>query len=169
MAVLYAGQPGPAAGRLAMHHAQAGDAVQAAHYADLAAEHALALSAPAEAAAFYRQALALEPTPGRQMGLGGALYRLGDPGAARRAYEAALAGYGEAGDTGGQARACLSIAGAYLPIGQPDEVVRGPGAAWKFSICRLILQRMPAAHFLLGAGRLRGGRRRTGRGRGTPG
>lgn len=157
VAALYAGRPGLAAGRLALHHAQAGDSVQAAHYADLAAEHALMLSAPAEAVAFYWQALALEPTPGRQMGLGGALYRLGDLGAARRAYEAALAGYGEAGDTRGQARACLSIAGAYLPIGQPDEVVRWARRGLEVLDAQVDPAAHARAHFLLGAGRLRAG------------
>jgi hypothetical protein len=56
---------------------QAGDAARAAHFADLAAEYALSLAAPAEAGAFYRQALSLEPTPLREFGLGQVLLRQG--------------------------------------------------------------------------------------------
>ena len=145
------------AGRLAGHYAEAGDAPRAAHYAEMAAGHALSLAAPSEAIDFYRQALAWEPTPERQLGLGSALYWRGDLDAARAAYAGALAAFEAQGDRGGVARACLSIADTYLPGGNPDKLVR-----WaERGLSDLDAAGDPAAHahahFLFGVGRLRAG------------
>ena len=84
----HSGRLAPVAGRLADHYAQAGDAPRAARYADMAAAYALAVAAPAEAAQFARQALALEPTPARQVGLG---WRCSGPAICRAARAAYLA------------------------------------------------------------------------------
>jgi len=152
-----AGHLEPVASRLADHYAAAGDPVQAARYADMAATHALSLAAPDEAVGFYRQALSLELTPNRQLDLGRALYWLGDVAGARTTYEAALAAFEAGGDRHGVARACLSIAESFLAVGRPDEVVR-----WaERGLPNLDAGSDPAAHahahFLLGAGRLRAG------------
>ena len=74
----HAGRLPQIAGQLAAHYVQAGDVPRAAHFAEMAAEHALALAATNEAESFYRQSLALEPTPARQIGLGRVLMRSGD-------------------------------------------------------------------------------------------
>lgn len=68
--VAYTGRLPQIAGRLSAHYAQAGDRAWAASFAEMAAERALALAAPTEAVDFYRQALALDPSPARELGLG---------------------------------------------------------------------------------------------------
>ncbi len=113
------------AGRLAAHYAQAGAAPRAAHYAELAADRALTLTSPAEAIDFYRQALALEPTSARHLGLGKALLQSGNLAVAHAAFENALRGFESAGDRAGAARACLNLAEACYPAGRFDE-----GQAW---------------------------------------
>jgi DNA-binding SARP family transcriptional activator/predicted ATPase len=109
------------AGTLAMHYAQADDAPRAAQYAQLAAEHALALAAPDEAVNFYHQAIRFESTPARQVGLGNAYLRLGDLAAARRAFETALATFEKENDRPGAARTCLNLAETFYPAGRFDE------------------------------------------------
>lgn len=54
------------------------------------AEHAVSLSAPAAAEAFYRRALALETTPARRMGLGYARDTQGNLEEGRAAFTQAL-------------------------------------------------------------------------------
>jgi tetratricopeptide (TPR) repeat protein len=148
---------GPVAARLAAHYLAAGEEDQAAAHFELAARHALSLAAPAEAVALYRQALNLAPTPARYLGLGEAQYWLGDPTAARAAYEQALALAEAQGERRAAARACLGLAETFLPVGRPDDVVR-----WaERSIDYLDVDADPTAHarahFLFGAGRLRAG------------
>jgi DNA-binding SARP family transcriptional activator/predicted ATPase len=109
------------AGRLAEHYAQANDAPRAAHFAELAAENALALASPAEAIVFYHQAIALEWTPTRQMGLGVASMRYGDLPGARAAFESALQGFQNAHDAKNAVRACMNIAETFYPAGRFDE------------------------------------------------
>jgi DNA-binding SARP family transcriptional activator len=150
----YAGRLPVIAGRLAAHYEAAGDPARAAAYAEMAAQRALALAAPAEAADFYRQALALEPAPDRQIGLGQALMRQGDMAGARAAYRAARAGFQAAGRRADVARAALSIAETYLPAARPDELLH-----WvELALPDLDPDADPAAHarahFLLGAGHL---------------
>ncbi|MBI4785471.1 MAG: AAA family ATPase [Chloroflexi bacterium] len=113
------------AGQLAAHYAQAGDVAPAAHYAEMAAERALALAASAEAIDFYRQALALQATPARRMGLGRVLLRQVELQDARATFEAALQEYQATGDRRGAARAALNIAETYYPAGRFDL-----GRAW---------------------------------------
>ena len=150
----YAGRLAPVAGRLADDYAEAGNPTRAAHYADLAAEHALLLIAPTEAVGFYRRALALDPTPLRWMGLGRALIWYGDLGAARTAFEAAHTAYDAAGDAPGLARACLALAESYLPAGRADLT-----AAWATNSLRYLdgtadPEAHALAHFLLGAAQM---------------
>ncbi len=148
-------QLGPVAARLMNHALQAGDPLAAARYADLAGRHALALAAAGEAVGFFRQALALDPTPLRHLGLGDALYQAGDLAAAREAFEAALASAQAAGDRPVAARACLGLAETCLPAGRPDELMRWATRSLEF----LDADRDPVAHarahFLLGAAGLR--------------
>ena len=112
------------AGRLTIHYAQAGRPAQAAHYAELAAEHAVNLSAPAEAEAFYRRALTLESTPARQMGLGHALYTQGNLEDAREAFGRAMVEFEAQEDYPEAARARLALADSYLVSGQGDMVIQ---------------------------------------------
>ncbi|HEX8681874.1 MAG TPA: AAA family ATPase [Ardenticatenaceae bacterium] len=147
----HAGRLPPVAGRLAAHYAAGSQTARAAHFAQMAGDHALTLAAPAEAIAFYRQALALEPTPERQLRLGKALIRQGDLDEAKKMFEAAVVGFEAQGDSGGIAQAALSLADAYLPSGRADEVNR-----WaRKSLSYLEGERDPAsqalANFLLGA------------------
>jgi DNA-binding SARP family transcriptional activator len=117
----HAGRLPQIAGRLAARYADAGDASRAAHFAEMAAEHALALAATNEAESFYRQALALEPMPARQLGLGRVLMRGGELTGARESFETALRGFEAAGDRKGAARAALSISETLFPAGRFDE------------------------------------------------
>ncbi|HBY97824.1 MAG TPA: hypothetical protein DEP84_28435 [Chloroflexi bacterium] len=142
------------AGQLAMHYTQAAEPARAAMYAEMAAERALALAAPAEAADFYRQALALDSTPARQLGLGRALFRHGDLDGARIAFDAALSGFEALGDRRQLARTCLDLAETYVPVGRTDDVV-----GWvQQGLAFLDVEADPAAHaqahFLLATARL---------------
>lgn len=119
----YAGHLDSIAGRLSMHYAQAGRPALAAHYAELAAQHALRLAAPAEAAAFYRRAIALESTPARHMGLGNVLYIQGNLADARKAFGRAMDEFEAQGDYPESARARLALADSYLAAGQGDMVI----------------------------------------------
>ncbi len=154
---LHASRLAPIADRLLDHHRQAGDLGAAAQAADLAAQHALSLTALDEALNFLLQALALAPTPARQLALAAALAQSGDLPAARGAFEKALATALTAQDRQTATRACLGLAETYLPAGQPDQVIH-----WAMrSLEYLDPARDPAgqatAAFLLGAGRLRAG------------
>lgn len=147
------GRVAPVAGQLALHYEQAGDAARAAHFAELAGDHALALAAPGQAVAFYRQALRHEPTARRQLGLGRALDRSGvDLPGALAAFEAALAAFEAKNDAGGAAAACFGLAETLLSAGQIDSVIH-----WARSgLHRLDAASEPALRargtFLLGAG-----------------
>ncbi len=147
-----------ALGRLAYHYSQAGEAGKAAVFAQRAAEKSLALAAPAEAAAFYRQSLELEPEPGRWLGLGDALIRRGELLEARAAFESARKEYEARGDGAGVGKAIFHLAGTYLPAGLPDEAVR----LMEESLPLLNVSTDPIAHteahFLLGSGHLHAGR-----------
>jgi DNA-binding SARP family transcriptional activator len=128
----YAGRLAPVAGRIAEHYAQSmvyhsqnGDSGRAAYFAEMAAEHALRLAAPAEAVAFYRQALALEPTPAREFGLGQALLRQGDIAEVRTVLERAMRGFESSGDRPRAGRASLRIAETFFASARFAE-----GQAW---------------------------------------
>ncbi len=141
----------PVAGQLSAHYEQAGDPVQAAHFAEIAARHALTLAASAEALELYRRALELDPTPARHMGIGDVLYRMGDLGPAREAYRAALDGFIAQNDRQGQTRAALNLASTYVPAGSAADVTDWVNRG----VETLDAQADPAshalAHFLIGA------------------
>ena len=149
---LHAGRLAPIAGRLAAHYAAAGDAARAARFAELAAEHALALAAANEAESFYRQAIALEDAPARQMGLGRVLLRQGDVANARGAFESALRDYQAAGDRKGAARAALNISGTWFPQGRFDEGRRWIEKGIAFMADEGDSESHAMAHLLLGYG-----------------
>lgn len=117
----FGARPGPGAGSIAAHYAQGGEPQQAARFAEMAAEHALSLAAPAEAAAFYRQALEWEPTAARHLGLGRALFREGDLIQARGAFDASMQESLNSGDRRGAGRAALAVAETFFPSGLFEE------------------------------------------------
>lgn len=147
----------PIAGRLFVHYRDAGETEHAAHYAELAAQHALSLAAAAEAANFLRQAVALAPTPARRVALGDALYRQGDLPAAQAALEEALAQAIEEGDRPAAARACLGLAQVSLPAGRADDTVRWARRSLEYLDTGADRAGLAQAYYLLGAGRLRAG------------
>lgn len=111
------------AGRLTRHYAEAGEDPRAAYFAELAAERALQLAAPNEAIQFYERALALEPTPAREFGLGNALHRAGNFVEARKHYERALSEFEAKRERVGAARACMGLARTFLSTGQAGQVI----------------------------------------------
>ena len=119
----YAGRLAPIAGRLLSHYRAADEPIKAAYYADLAAEHAMLLAAPAEAHAFRAAALDLEPTPLRQTALGEVLQWLGDLPGARAAYTAALSDHEHAGAWQSVADAYIRLALIDLAEGRPQATI----------------------------------------------
>lgn len=115
-----AGELAPVAARLAGHLIAAGETGRAAHYAELAARHALALTGWVEATAHARQALLWEPTPERAL-LVGELLELGGVEDGRDALEQARAGFARDADALGEARACLQLALRSFGRGQLAE------------------------------------------------
>lgn len=138
------------AGSLARHYERAGQPARAAAHAARAGRHALGLFAPAEAAAAFEQALRLEPTPERRLGLAEALLLLGDQEAARRALRLVLDEVERDTDAALAAEAALLMGRSHLPGGGVET------ARW----ARYALDLGPAldpalrtrAHLLLGAG-----------------
>jgi DNA-binding SARP family transcriptional activator len=140
------------AGQLATHYAAAGDIRRGAAYADMAAEQALLLAAPAEAANFYRRALELAPTSARYTNLGQALVRQSDIAGARSTFETALRFAEHEQSPFNAASACLGLAGTYLMDGAGEQVI-----FWaRRGLTRLVDEQRPdlcaRAYFLLGAG-----------------
>ncbi len=154
---VYAGRLAQVAGQLSRHYAEAGRPDQAAYYAEMAAERALELTAPAEAVALYGQAFSLEPTPFRQMRLGRALYMQGDLERARETLGRALDEFRAAGDQSGTARACLELAESYLPSGQGDQVIEWAERALADLDAGVDPEAVARAHYLLGAGAIQAG------------
>lgn len=150
----YAGRLPLIAGRLAAHYQHADDPIKAAHYAEMAAEHALTLAAPTEAKGFYEQALALDPTPARWMGLGGVLYWQGDLSGTQAAFTTALQGFEAQADRHGMVDACLSIAETYLPAGHGDKIERWVVRALTILNDDPDPESQARAHFLLGTGKI---------------
>jgi tetratricopeptide (TPR) repeat protein len=111
------------AGRLSLHYRNAGRPQQAAAFADQAAAHALTLTAVPEAIHFYRQAIQLDPTPARQLGLGNALLAYGELQTGRETLAASAEGCEAATDPAGAARAYLALALSYMPSGQGEMVI----------------------------------------------
>jgi DNA-binding SARP family transcriptional activator len=86
------------AGRIAAHYRAAGDPAQAAHYATLAGDYALSITAITAAVQFYEQAIAAEPSAMRSLRLGRALGLRGDQQTARNLLDQAYAAFHAAGD-----------------------------------------------------------------------
>ncbi|MBI3241505.1 MAG: AAA family ATPase [Chloroflexi bacterium] len=122
--ITYTGRLPSVAGRLAACYAQADNPPRAAHFAEMAAAHALTLAATAEAVDFYRRALAFEPTPVRELGLGRALYRKGDLAEGCTVLESAQRAFESRGDARGAAQACIALCDALLRAGHFAEVIQ---------------------------------------------
>ena len=119
----YAGHLENVAGQLTIHYVQAGRTIQAASYAQIAAEQALKLGAPTEAEHFYRQSLELEPTPERRLGLGKALYSLGDLTGARQAYHKAATEFEKNGNLPELVNTRLALADSFRLSQQGDQII----------------------------------------------
>lgn len=154
---IHAGHLDTVAGQLASHWTQAGRPSQAACYAELAARRALNLTAPAEAVAFYHQAVKLEPTPARRLGLGEALLIQGDPAAGREQFHLAAAGFEEEGDCLGASRAFLALGQSFMTSGQGEKVVRWADKALAILDAQPDPASLAQAHHLLAAGGLLAG------------
>ncbi len=148
---------GPIPSQLAQHYAEADDPTHAAQYAELAAEQALALAAPAEAVKRYQQVLALDPSPERRFKLGLALQRAGNVNDARSTLHMALHESVQAGQLHIAGQVCLELARLSLVSGRFDDTLRWAKEAGTYldsqSDSRLYAQQ----EFLLGAGTLQGG------------
>lgn len=107
---LYADRLPAHAGRLMTHFQEAGDLRQKARYAELAGDYALTVAAPTEAAYFYEQAIAVEPTAARQLGLGRAHIWRGDLDGGWSAFETALQLFQQQDDRSGAAWISLQLA-----------------------------------------------------------
>lgn len=142
------------AGQLAHHYAQAGQPDKAAHFAEMAANRALKLTALTEAIGFYRQALTLEPTPERYYGLGQALAAHGEVQESRDQLHQAAAEFERAGDPAGLAKAYLGLSLSFLASSQGQQVIHFAEKA----LAQLKGQENPEtlaqAHHLLAAGGL---------------
>ena len=119
----YAGHLENVAGQLTFHYVQASRTTQAAGYAQIAAEQALKLGAPTEAEYFYRQSLELEPTPKRRLGLGKALYNLGDLADARQAYYETATEFEKSGNLPELVNTYLTLADSFRLSQQGDEII----------------------------------------------
>ena len=112
------------AGQLAHHFAAAGNDTEAARYAERAAEQATQIGAVVEAANFYRQAYALDPTPDRQLELAHALMQVpGGVEEARHALQQAFEELEASQDQKGIAKAGLRLAFSFLSTEEGEEVL----------------------------------------------
>jgi DNA-binding SARP family transcriptional activator len=144
----------PVAGQLITHFAQAGDPVQAARYAEMAADYALTLAATTEAMDFYKQALELDPTPARYMGVGNVLYRQANVNSAREAFQQAFDGFAKQHDKHGQTQVALSMAETYIPSGEMVGITYWVERAAATMNSKTDPESHARAHFLRGAGLL---------------
>ncbi len=155
----YTANLAPIAGRIAAHYHEANKPKKAAHYAALAGEHALDLSAFVEAADFYRQAFSWDPTPARKMALGWALFRLpGEGDNARDILEQAIIEFENLKDPAGVVEACLTLAFTFLPSGQGNKIITWVDHALPYLEVVTNPEAEARAHFLLGASGFRMGR-----------
>lgn len=119
----YAGRLAPLAGRLFEHYAQAGQRQLAAHYAEMAGDYALTVASPAEAETFYQDALALEPSAARYLGLSQAQMRSGAIEAARAALLQALQRFASQKDAEGTLQAITYYFETYTLLSQFREAI----------------------------------------------
>lgn len=107
LAQLYANHLPAQAGRIAAHYREAGDRPQAAHYAMLAGDYALSVTAAVEAVHFYRQALADDAGAECRLRLGRALAWCGEQAEARALIQQAYADFAARADRHNMALARL--------------------------------------------------------------
>jgi DNA-binding SARP family transcriptional activator/ATP/maltotriose-dependent transcriptional regulator MalT len=156
LAQIYANHLPAQAGRIAAHYREAGDRPQAAHYAMLAGDYALSVTAAVEAVQFYRQALADDAGAECRLRLGRALAWCGEQAEARALIQQAYADFAAHNDRHNMALAKLLLAdlalthSGYAEAGQLAEQARDLiGGAEAFIAA--------SAHILIGtAARVRG-------------
>nr|MBA2677008.1 tetratricopeptide repeat protein [Ktedonobacteraceae bacterium] len=119
----YADRLSPIAGRLFEHYRQAGQRQPAAHYAEMAGDYALTAASPAEAETFYQDALALEPSAARYLGLSIAQTRSGSIEAARLALLEALQRFTDQKDAQGILQAITYYFESYTLNSQYREAI----------------------------------------------
>ena len=142
-------------GRLTRHFAEAGDTVEAARYAEMAAAQAAQLGAMTEAVNFYRRAYALEPTPGQQLALGYTLMHA--PGGiveAREAMQQALDAFESLRDQAGIVQAALRLAVSYLSTEQGEQVLHWAERILVASAESDDIELQATAEYLMAAGKL---------------
>lgn len=145
------------AATLMSHYIAANEPLRAAHFADMAAKHALDLAAPVEAIEFSRQALALSPTPERHINRAHALQRMNEVAAARAEYVSALDGFLAQGDKSSAGRTCLDLAQLNLTNGRDEQVLDWVNKGLDYLDVNADPALHSLAHFLLAAGMYRGG------------
>ncbi|MFN8418556.1 MAG: AAA family ATPase [Anaerolineae bacterium] len=138
------------AARLADYYERAGNPIQAASYADMAADHARSLIALPEAESFFRLALQLEPTPLRHIKLGNVLFMQNNLSGARAEFTSALVMAEQQSDMRVTLDAMLSMADTYVPTGQADEIDRWLVRAANLLEAESDPQLQARAHFLAG-------------------
>jgi tetratricopeptide (TPR) repeat protein len=115
------------------------------------------LAALAEAVAFYQQAVKLEPTPARRLGLGEALLGQSELETGREQLHLAAAGFEEAEDCLGASRTYLALGLSFMTSGQGEEVVRWAQKALAILDAQPDADSLARAHHLLAAGGLLAG------------
>ncbi len=108
--------------QLVVHYQGAGEREQAAHYAEIAAEHARMMTDWEEAIRLCLQARTLASTPARTLHLGQVLLEKGDFEEAQTIFKVVFHEYQAREDQQGAARACLNIALAALRKEHLDDV-----------------------------------------------
>ena len=109
--------------QLVVHYQGAGEREYAAHYAEIAAEQARAMTDWEEAVRLCLQARTLAPTPTRTLHLGQVLLEKGDFEEAQAIFKVAFHEYQAHGNQRGAARACLNVASVALREEHLDEMV----------------------------------------------
>ena len=142
-------------GRLARHFAEAGDSVEAARYAEMAAAQAAQLGAMTEAVNFYRRAYALDPTPGRQLALGYTLMHVpGGIAEARESMRQALDAFESLRDQAGIVQAALRLAVSFLSTEQGEQVLHWVERILIASAESDDIELQATAEYLMAAGKL---------------
>ena len=142
------------AGQLAHHYAEADQPAKAAHFADLAANHAAEMAAMAEAVNFYRLATMVEPTTARKLALGEALLHVPSHlQEARETIQAAFVDYEARQDQAGMVQAALHLAVSYLSTEEGEHILPWATRLQAAAASSDSIELEATAHYLLAAGK----------------
>ena len=140
--------------QLAVHYQGAGEREQAAHYAEIAAEQARAMTDWEDAVRLCLQARTLAPTPARTLHLGLVLLEKGDFEEARAIFKVAFHEHQAHGDQRGAAHACLNVASVALKEEYYNEVVSWTQQALSILTTQDDPEGLALAHALLSSAEL---------------